>query len=412
MHRYFKIPHDYSPIVDRPFSFPDLTIVIPAFKEKYITNTLASLALSIEAADLNVHIIIVVNQAVDASADISAVNKQCILDIQAFAHAKSNIDIDIIQALDMPVKKAGVGLARKIGLDEATFRYHKNDKNGIVACFDADSTCSINYVEAVVHYFEQHKKMDAVSIYFEHALSGQFKEQIIQYELHLRLYINFQKRIGLPFAIHTVGSSMAVRSASYIAKGGMNTRKAGEDFYFLHKFIEDQVCGELFACAIYPSSRVSDRVPFGTGRAILEMERDDQRVYKTYHPQSYLEYHKLLLQIDEISTKTSVLKIEYSVLHPVLREFLDSVRFEDILAEISNNTKSPDQFMKRFFKRCNAFFFMKYLHHMRDAVFPDIAVKAAADSYLASSASEALASTEEVLLKIRGLDRKRSVYHS
>ena len=34
----------------------------------------------------------------------------------------------------------GVGLARKIGMDEACYRFHKVRRSrGIIACFDADS---------------------------------------------------------------------------------------------------------------------------------------------------------------------------------------------------------------------------------------------------------------------------------
>lgn len=46
----------------------------------------------------------------------------------------------------------------------------------------------------------------------------------------------------------------------------MNQRKAGEDFYFLHKFsILDQL-GEINVEIVLPLARSSDRVPFGTGK--------------------------------------------------------------------------------------------------------------------------------------------------
>ena len=72
-----------------------------------------------------------------------------------------------------------------------------------------------------------------------------------------------------PFAFHTIGSSMAVRASSYMRQGGMNKRKAGEDFYFQQKIIP--LCGftECNSTVVYPSPRPSYRVPFGTGRAML-----------------------------------------------------------------------------------------------------------------------------------------------
>jgi hypothetical protein len=80
--------------------------------------------------------------------------------------------------------------------------------------------------------------MDAASIYFEHPtpeiyFDKKIIQSIISYELHLRYYIQKQKFIGLPYACHTVGSSMAVKASSYCKYGGKNTRKAGQDFYFL-----------------------------------------------------------------------------------------------------------------------------------------------------------------------------------
>lgn len=51
----------------------------------------------------------------------------------------------------------------------------------------------------------------------------------------------------------------------------MNQRKAGEDFYFLHKFsILDQL-GEINVEIVLPLARSSDRVPFGTGKAISQI---------------------------------------------------------------------------------------------------------------------------------------------
>ncbi|MEZ4848575.1 MAG: hypothetical protein R3B93_08135 [Bacteroidia bacterium] len=72
-------------------------------------------------------------------------------------------------------------------------------------------------------------------------------------------------------AFHCVGSSMAVRSIAYQKRGGMNRRKAGEDFYFLQKFIAEGTLAELSTTKVIPSPRASEKVPFGTGRAIKKL---------------------------------------------------------------------------------------------------------------------------------------------
>jgi len=133
-------------------------------------------------------------------------------------------------------------------------------------------------------HFEQHSNTPGCSIYFEHPIAGnEFEaniyEGIINYELHLRYYYQALKYCGLQYAFHTVGSSMVVRSSAYQKQGGMNKRKAGEDFYFIHKIIALGNFSELNSTVVYPSPRISDRVPFGTGKAIgdwIEQELEER----------------------------------------------------------------------------------------------------------------------------------------
>src|SRR5690606_5551781 len=132
-----------------------------------------------------------------------------------------------------------VGLARKIGMDEALRRLDRAGRlDGVIACFDADCTCDPNYLVEVERFFRENPKAPGCSIYFEHPLSGPAEPGIYQavarYELHLRYYIEALRHAGFPHAFHTIGSSMAARASAYLQQGGMNKRQAGEDFYFLH----------------------------------------------------------------------------------------------------------------------------------------------------------------------------------
>ena len=92
----------------------------------------------------------------------------------------------------LPKKHAGVGLARKIGMDEACWRFQKiRNPRGIIAAFDADSRCEVNYFKAIVEHFQKKSHIQAASIYYEHPTQGvDFEEDvyaaIVLYELHLR----------------------------------------------------------------------------------------------------------------------------------------------------------------------------------------------------------------------------------
>ena len=59
-----------------------------------------------------------------------------------------------------------------------------------------------------------------------------------------------------------------MRAWAYVKQGGMNRRQAGEDFYFLQKISWLGPMTELANVIVHPSPRLSDRVPFGTGRAV------------------------------------------------------------------------------------------------------------------------------------------------
>ncbi|MBK7094396.1 MAG: hypothetical protein IPH57_04780 [Saprospiraceae bacterium] len=191
---------------------------------------------------------------------------------------------------------------------------------------------------------------------------------IIDYELHLRYYINMQRWLGFPFAYYTIGSAMAVRAYAYAEAFGMNKRQAGEDFYFLHKFIKTGYFKEINSTKVFPSARISDRVPFGTGKSISKNSNSSLMTYnyKSFEALRSLTDNPDLAYIDfeEFACTLS---------SPVLK-FLTLYDFEKKIAEIKANTTNPDMFKKRFYAWFDAFKLMKYMHFCRDRYFPDITV--------------------------------------
>lgn len=376
---YFK-----APIIDHPLNADcNMVVVIPCYNEETLIQSLDSLKDAIIYSSQHVEIIVVVNYSEEASEQVRLQSQKTIVEIQKWSDITQNdiLRIHTIEAFDLPHKKAGVGLARKIGMDEASVRLGSIGRSdGVIACFDADCLCDTNYIIEVLNFFKN-DRYNACAIAYEHDISDQSinDKAITLYELHLRLYINYQVQIGLPFAIHTVGSSMAVRAGRYQSLGGMNTRKAGEDFYFLHKFIDNNECATLNTTCIYPSSRISDRVPFGTGRAMGEIIQLTEMSYTTYNPKSYELYR---LFIDKVADIFENQKLDLSDLDGDTITFLEQQKVDQLITELLANTKSVDSFRLRFFKKFNAFFFMKYLHFMRDQAYVDIDVVWAAKEYL------------------------------
>ena len=55
-------------------------------------------------------------------------------------HSRPEFQFILIEDLKMPERDAGVGLARKTGMDQALYRFNfLNKPNGFILSFDADS---------------------------------------------------------------------------------------------------------------------------------------------------------------------------------------------------------------------------------------------------------------------------------
>ncbi len=374
-----------------------LIVCIPAYKEDDLIGAIKSLQQnSLDNSQYEIHVLI--NYPKGSNADLvfqSETQLQECLEMGAKTFIK-----------EFDLKTAGVGLARKYLMDNAAKRFYEMDKpDGIILAFDADATCVNDHIAKVLKYFKANENVEAASIYFEHDLETSHEEinkYITEYELHLRTYINWKKYLALPYAFQTIGSSMAVRAGAYTAKGGMNKRKAGEDFYFLHKFTNGQRFGEIKSTTVFPSSRLSDRVPFGTGRAILEAINQSKEI-NTYNPQSYLAFKSFKLEIDAIQAADT---LNFANLNPTLINFVQQIKIRDIIDECLKNSSSQIAFQKRFYSRFDAFMFMKYLHFMRDQAFPNVSSLEAANHLAQLRDNRAYSNTKDALIDFRNRDRQ------
>ena len=365
--------HAYIEAQLKEHSDPELNmvIVIPARVEPDLRLTLESIY-NADKPDRPFEIIIVFNHPEDENEELKKLNEELFIQCKDWIYERKLSNCHLIKVFDLNKKHAGVGLARKIGMDEAVFRLGHNEE-GIIVALDADCSVEANYLKCIEDRFTLDKKVNAASIYFEHQLSDKdeyLNEGIIQYELHLRYYNQLLRYAGHPFAYHTVGSSMAVRSRIYQQQGGMNKRKAGEDFYFLQKVIQTGGFTEINSTCVYPSARVSDRVPFGTGRAQGEWLKEKSKILFSYHPKAGLAlkiFFSIIENTDErpIDTKS----VPKSILLFIGKDIL-----EDKLSELVENTASNSQFLLRFYKWFNLFMCFKFVHFYRDNVESNIPI--------------------------------------
>lgn len=346
-----------------------MIVVIPCYHEPEILTTLQSI-ISCTPPKSKVEVLIVVNCSESVSEEIKEYNNQTFQKVEEYSK-KQDLDWITIQPIfapNLPQKHAGVGLARKTGMDEAIRRFETlNKPEGIIISFDADSTVESNYFVEIEKYFETHPKCTAANIHFEHPLQGNLPQSqynaIAQYELHLRYYVEALSRIHFPFAYHTVGSSFALRANAYCRHGGMNKRQAGEDFYFLQKLFESETIGNITKTKVIPSARISQRVPFGTGYAMFTMMKDDVPTYLTYTFESFIKLGELFCQTSKLynASKEEIENIYFS-LHVSLQNYINKDEFISKIIEIQNNSKTEEGFTKRFFIWFNGFRVFKYLN--------------------------------------------------
>ncbi len=345
-----------------------LIVVIPCYNELNLLESLSSLVKSKIPKNTSIEVITVINHGVNASDKIKSQNIVTVNDSIEFSALNSNSQIQFLtlKAFDLPKKHAGVGLARKIGMDEALYRFQSINEDGIIVCFDADSKCEENYFEIILNEFRT-SETNGASIHFEHPTSGEESSEIynaiIDYELHLRYYKNAIRFTGAPYGYHTIGSSMAVRASAYAKQGGMNKRKAGEDFYFLSKIIQLGNFKEISTTKVIPSPRVSDRVPFGTGKAVGDIIATKNEEYKTYSFEAFKDIKHFFSQIDSLYSN-----IDYSLLPHSIQLYISKLDFKAKIEEIKSNTKSLETFKQRFFFVFDAFWILKFVHYYRDNI--------------------------------------------
>ena len=297
---------------------------------------------------------------------------------------ESGIQIGLIDAssegFELDTKSAGVGLARKIGMDMALKIFdYSSERKKIIACLDADCVVEENYLSDIRKEFNQNNLTVAL-VDFEHQGSNdnKIKSGILSYEIFLRHYVCGLLFANSPFAFHTIGSTIVCDHESYIKVGGMNTRKAAEDFYFLQKLAKSFTVERITSTRVYPSARESWRVPFGTGRSMTEFLSGkktinvfDAEIYAILRQWNEIYYSDLIENPEQVLNQAKII-------HPELYNFLIHKNFKEEWSKILDNTNSIKQLDYQRKNWFDAFKTLKLVHQLRDAYFPMIDILAGA----------------------------------
>lgn len=407
-----------------------LVIVIPAIAEyNNIKTVLNSLLENISLNFKSTSVLFVVNNMINSTGEVKAENRETVLFLRGLINEtareknliehlrQTGLTIGLIDACsdgkELPKKTGGVGLARKIGMDLSLtlFDYSSPLKN-IIACLDADCTVEKNYIDTIINSFNGKNVHAAVTAY-EHKLpqNEEIGKAITCYELFLRYFSLGLKYAGSPFAYHSIGSTIVCTADAYIKVQGMNKKKAGEDFYFLEKLAKNYKVNKLSSTKVYPASRPSWRVPFGTGQRINRYLTNTADEYSVYS----FKIFEVLKKWNELFFKREILTAEKYLtgakkISSRLNEFLVKSYFEEDWNRIKSNAKSEQQVWNQKISWFDAFKTLKLIHHLRDNEFGNQNLFSAVLEMLKSSGQEYHAHIET---EIPALDQQiKLLYHT
>ena len=369
--RYKSLPPFFQ---KRPDDELKIIVTIPCYDDEFVFETLDSLE-NANPVQSKIEVIVVVNSGERTPNEVIEKNRKIFNRIQQYSHNEhyANFHLLPIWIEGVVKKKAGVGFARKAGMDEAVRRFATIDRpDGLIVSLDADTLVAPTYLQVVEKALKD-KTAHSFTFQFQHLFdSERYSDDEIQacklYEMYLRYFRLALKMIKVPFAIHTIGSCFAVRAGAYIKLGGMPVRQAGEDFYFLQKAVKMHPVCEMNERIVFPAPRISGRVPFGTGASVRNIMETGK-----YYVCNF-ELFKLLQRFYDLFPALEQESIQANI-PSELMDYIGMDVWNESLAECRSYSASSGTFLKRMYDKFDAFFVVKFLKSFDEkSIFPPIDV--------------------------------------
>ncbi len=258
----------------------------------------------------------------------------------------------------------GVGLARKIGVDLALRVWAAGRiADDWLHCTDADAIVPADY-------FEQGDGATGAALVhpFRHVAAAGLDRAIALYEVWLRYHVLGLRHAGSPYAFHAIGSTLAVDANAYAVVRGFPRRAAAEDFYLLDKLAKHGPVVTATGDPIALEGRESDRVPFGTGRAMRTAADRGVDAMPAFTPPEAYERLRVLTRA-----------CERAVVHGTDVEVDDAARSIGLdrgIAQARAASDDPAVRTRRFHQWLDGIRILKLLHHWRDQQRPVSALDA------------------------------------
>lgn len=362
--------HEIEGIAKGAYKF---AVVIPCFaEESYLPETLKSLAGNFPELLENTIVMLVINNLSECDSGRFQDNQRTLealrLDKWNFSGRLNLAWIDASSKGKEVSGKGGAGAPRKIGMDAVLSFMESGDS--LIFALDADTPVPQDYLRRARNLFDADSKLSGAVFSFNHQRGASPAEDkaITDYELFMRYYVWSLKYALSPYAYYSIGSAMVCTAASYIACGGMRSREAGEDFYFLQALRKIGEIGTIDKAVLKPSARVSDRVLFGTG-PMMKIILDGSPI---------MLYNHLIFEVlRAFMEKLESFNVDdFARIHELksgdMETFLTVSGFAADWPKIYKNTpKNTGQLKKAFHTWFDALQTLRFIHFMEDMHKPE-----------------------------------------
>lgn len=320
-----------------------------------------------QLADNRFLVVLVINEQADSPVEYRRENRELL----GWLATRRPENIFWLDYTENHIAPPGVGTARKIGLDAAlgVVADFSNAHEKLLFSLDGDTLVDGGYFEAALSAFAGHPSWSGAIFDFVHRPVPEDTSGAIRiYENYLRHYRDGLARAGSPYAYIPIGSAMVARCDAYIKCGGMRSRAGGEDFYFLQALRKTGGIGEINGAKVYPSGRISARVPFGTGPGLRKIIEAGGRM--DFEPDWVFDELRLALncvrESKDFAALTNLPEIMRKRLPEKSWEFFAANNFEASWQKISANVKMGDEDALRrgFMTWFDAFRTLKFIHFL------------------------------------------------
>lgn len=273
----------------------------------------------------------------------------------------------------------GVGLARKLGCDLAAALVARGRCNSEwIYTTDADAHLPTNYFSAQSTLGSSEA---SAAVFATKHISPGGNTDVYRatqlYERALDYYVCGLHWAGSPYAFPTIGSAVAIRAKAYCEARGFPKKAGGEDFYLLNKLAKLGAVSYIREIQIAIESRVSTRVPFGTGPAvekILALANPDEH-FTYYAPKVFLALRQWISHIPNIWGCIQQQENPLANLPDFIQNALNQANIDELWGHIERQIKTAGECERAIHHWFDAFQTLKFIRRLQDSCYPALPLK-------------------------------------